>query len=267
MKNFDDLLNPYYIRDSLPIESKLLTPVIQVFENTSSTNNILMEKNCVYPNGHTCFAENQTCGRGLSNKSWVSTEKNVCFSVAWNFEKTLRMPHMLNYFIAIKLAKELHKKGFKKISTKWPNDLVFEGAKIGGILIDSVHRKDSKIYLVVGVGLNIKVSHDDKKNIDQDVAGLSSIKKNLSLSRSEIAAILLNAVLESLSEFELCDFKNLSEDWNNIDYNYNKLKTIMIGNEKIKTTLMGINEFGQFCCFHDNKINLYEYNEVKITKI
>ena len=72
---------------------------------------------------------------------------------------------MLNYYIAIKLVKELHKNDFKKINTKWPNDLIFEGAKIGGILIDLVYRKDSKIYLVVGVGLNLKVSGNDKKGI------------------------------------------------------------------------------------------------------
>ena len=225
-----------------------------------------MEKNCVYPNGHACFAENQTKGRGQSDKSWVSAENNVCFSVAWNFEKALKIPHMLNYYIAIKLVKELHKNDFKKINTKWPNDLIFEGAKIGGILIDLVYRKDSKIYLVVGVGLNLKVSDNDKKSIDQDVAGLLSIKKNSNLTRNKIAGILLNAVLESLSEFEFCDYKNLSEDWNDIDYNYNKVKNIIIDNKKIKTTLMGINEFGKFCCFHDNKINLYEFSEVKIVK-
>ena len=83
MENIDDLLNPYYIRDSLPIESKLLVPVIQVYENVDSTSNVLMEKNCIYPNGHVCFAEKQSNGRGMLEKSWLPTENNVCFSVAF----------------------------------------------------------------------------------------------------------------------------------------------------------------------------------------
>ena len=82
MKNTDDLLNPYYIRDSLSLESKMLVPVIQVYEEVDSTNNVLMQKNCIYPNGHACFAENQYKGRGLSNKSWIAAQSNVCFSVA-----------------------------------------------------------------------------------------------------------------------------------------------------------------------------------------
>ena len=90
MKNTDDLLNPYYIRDSLSLESKMLVPVIQVYEEVDSTNNVLMQKNCIYPNGHACFAENQHKGRGLSNKSWVAAQSNICFSVSvWNYDKDL----------------------------------------------------------------------------------------------------------------------------------------------------------------------------------
>ena len=58
----------------------------------------------------------------------------------------------------------------------------------------------------------------------------------------------------------------LSEEWNNIDCNYDKIKTIIINNEKIKTTIKGINEFGQLCCFHNNKMNHYNINEVEIIK-
>ncbi|MDC3386154.1 biotin--[acetyl-CoA-carboxylase] ligase [Gammaproteobacteria bacterium] len=266
MKNIDDLLNPYYIRDSLPIESKLLVPVIQVYENVDSTSNVLMEKNCIYPNGHTCFAEKQLNGRGMLEKSWLTTESNVCFSVAWNYEKPLEIPHMLNYFVAIKLVDELTQRGFSGIKTKWPNDIIYEGAKLGGILIDAVHRKDSKLYLVVGVGVNLKTSEADKSNIDQKISDLISTSSDPLADRNKIASFLLHAVIQSLSEFKEYDFRKISEDWNNMDYNLNKLKTIMVKNKKIKTTLKGINELGQLCCFHDDKINLYNINEVRIIK-
>lgn len=266
MKNTDDLLNPYYIRDSLPLESKKLVPVIQVYEEVDSTNNILMQKNCIYPSGHACFAEKQYKGRGLSNKSWIAAESNVCFSVAWNYKETLKIPYMLNYYVAIKLVENLSKNGFLGIQCKWPNDLIFNGSKLGGILIDIVYRKDSTIYLVVGVGLNIKVSEDNKKSINQNIIDLLSVKSNYSSDRNKVSAILLNAVIESLSEFQNCDYQKLSEDWNNLDYNYNKLKTIKIDNKKIKAKLMGINNLGQLCCSHNDEISLYDINEVEIIK-
>ena len=137
---------------------------------------------------------------------------------------------------------------------------------MGGILIDIVYRKDSAIYLVVGVGINIKVSKDNKKNINQDAEDLLSVKNTFCYDRNKISAILLNAVIESLSEFENCDYKKLSEDWNNIDYNYNKKKTVLINNKEVVTKLMGINEVGQLICFHKNKNHIYNINEVKIIK-
>ena len=266
MKNVDDLLNPHYIRDFLSIESKLLVPVIQVYESIGSTNNVLMEKNCLYPSGHVCFAENQMLGRGQSRRSWVSAKKNICFSVSWNYEQTIKEPHMLNFYVAVKLAKALSKESFLNIKTKWPNDLIFDSSKFLGILIDLVHKKDSKIYLVVGIGINIEVSEEDKKNVKQNITDLKSINSNNAINKNRLASILLAAVVECLSEFENCDYKKLSEEWNNIDCNYDKIKTIMINNEKIKTTIKGINEFGQLCCFHNNKMNHYNINEVEIIK-
>ena len=244
----------------------MLVPVIQVYEEVDSTNNVLMQKNCIYPNGHACFAENQYKGRGLSNKSWIAAQSNVCFSVAWNYDKALKIPYMLNYHVAIKLVENLSNNGFLGIKCKWPNDLIFEGSKLGGILIDIVYKKDSTIFLVVGVGINIKVSEDNKKNINQNIADLLSLKNIDHCNRNKISAILLSAVIESLSEFQHCDYQKLSEDWNNIDYNYNKLKTIKVGNKKIKTKLMGINNLGQLCCSHNDKIHLYNINEVEIIK-
>ncbi len=225
-----------------------------------------MEKNCLYPNGHVCFAENQTQGRGQSIKSWINTKRNICFSVSWNYDQIIKEPHILNFYIATKLANALRKEGFLNIKTKWPNDLIFQGSKFLGILIDLIHKKDSKIYLVVGIGANVEVSKEDKKNIEQDITDLKSINSSKSTNKNKLASVLLSAVVECLSEFENCDYKKLSEDWNNIDYNYDKIKKIMINNTKIETTIKGINEFGQLCCFHNNKMNHYNINEVEIIK-
>ena len=266
MKNFDDFLNPYYIRDSLSIESKLLVPVIQVHENIASTNDTLLEKNCIYPNGHICMAENQTQGRGVSGHNWVAAKRNICFSAAWNFNQPIKQPHMLNYFIAINLIKSLVAMGYKGIKAKWPNDLTHNGFKLAGTLIDMVHKKDAKVYLVVGVGLNVEISKEDKKNINQNATDLLSVNSKNIVDRNKIAAALIDAVVESLSTFENCDYKKLSEDWNNIDYNYSQLKTILINKERIKAKLMGINELGQLRCFYGEKTYLYNINEVKIIK-
>tara|TARA_Y100000022_G_C13253299_1_gene378296 strand:+ start:1867 stop:2688 length:822 start_codon:yes stop_codon:yes gene_type:complete len=267
MKNFDDLLNPYYIRDFLSLESKLLVPVIQVYEHTESTNNILLEKNCIYPNGHACFAENQTNGRGMHDKKWVSSKNNICFSVSWNYDKPLEKAHMLNYAIAVQVVKNLNDNGFKDIKLKWPNDLIFNNAKLGGILIDLVSKKNKKIYLVAGLGLNLEVSKNDNNKINQKISDLKSTNINTKImEKNKIAAILLDAIIKCLSKFEKYDYKNLSEEWNTMDYNYNNIKKILVNNKEISAKLMGINESGQLNCFHGEKIHAYNINEVQIIK-
>tara|TARA_B100000927_G_scaffold289101_1_gene285047 strand:- start:1433 stop:2254 length:822 start_codon:yes stop_codon:yes gene_type:complete len=267
MKNKDDLLNPYYIRDFLPLESRLLVPVIQVFDSTDSTNNILMEKNCIYPNGHTCFAEEQTNARGVSGNRWQNVNKNICFSVAWNFKENSLNLHMLNFLVAIKLIEALDRIGYIGIQAKWPNDIIYEGFKIGGILIDIKFKKNSQIFVVLGVGINLELSSTDKKNIDQKASDLQSVDSKIKLDRNKFSAELLGAIIECLSQFEKYDYKKLSDEWNRIDYNFNKVKMIEVcNNEIIEVQIKGINANGQLCCLYKNKLNNYNFNEVKIIK-
>ncbi len=226
-----------------------------------------MEKNCIYPNGHTCFSEEQTNARGVSGNSWQNVYKNICFSVAWNFKENTLNFHMLNFLVAIKLIKALERIGYIGIQAKWPNDIVYEGFKLGGILIDIKFKKNSQIFIVLGIGLNLELSNIDKKNIDQKATDLKSVNSKIKLDRNKYSAELLEAIIECLSQFEKYDCKKISDEWNCIDYNFNKVKMIKVcNNEIIKVQMKGINSDGQLCCLHGNRFNNYNFNEVEIIK-
>ena len=76
----------------------------------------------------------------------------------------------------------------------------------------------------------------------------------------------MDAIIKCLSKFEEYDYKNLSEEWNTMDYNYNNIKKILVNDKEISAKLMGINESGQLNCFHGEKIHAYNINEVQIIK-
>ena len=121
-----------------------------------------------------------------------SSKNNICFSVSWNYDKPLEKVHMLNYAIAVQVVKNLNDNGFKNIKLKWPNDLIFNNAKLGGILIDLVNKKNKKIYLVAGLGLNLEVSKNDNNKINQKISDLKSTNINKKIiEKNKIAAILL----------------------------------------------------------------------------
>ncbi len=102
------------------------------------------------------WAEVQTNGRGRRGRQWVSSSgDSATFSVA--FERSLDEPVRslagLSLAIGVALAEALEEFGVR-LALKWPNDLLCEGRKVGGILIETRRERELE-RVVVGVGLNL----------------------------------------------------------------------------------------------------------------
>ena len=102
-------------------------------------------------------AENQTQGRGQMGAEWTVDEgKNLTFSV---FIKDVIFDiaeiYLLNVAVAVSLFRVLKKHNISKLSVKWPNDIMAENKKIGGILIENTIKGDGDINSIVGVGINV----------------------------------------------------------------------------------------------------------------
>lgn len=93
----------------------------------------------------------QTNGRGRRGRSWVGLEGNLFMSMAIPFD--IRDNGALVFMVSLALLlsiKELNSK--LDILLKWPNDVLLQGGKVSGILLE----KGEGEYMVVGVGVNIK---------------------------------------------------------------------------------------------------------------
>ena len=75
---------------------------------------------------------------------------------------SLRNTPYVELSCSCKISKKFIQQRIFRIQCKWPNDLIYNGSKLGGILIDIIYKKDSTIFLVVGVGINLEVSEADK---------------------------------------------------------------------------------------------------------
>ena len=95
----------------------------------------------------------QTKGRGTMGKKWISKKGNLFLSIFFDMTKKkvdFKKFAVLNaYLIKSILVKKLS----NKIKIKWPNDLLFNGKKICGILQEIVVNKGKK-YLIIGIGIN-----------------------------------------------------------------------------------------------------------------
>jgi len=124
------------------------------FKSVKSTNDIahkLIKKKNVKPT--IIISEKQTKGRGTMGKKWVSKKGNLFLSIFFDMTKKkvdFKKFAVLNAYL---LKSILVKKFSNKIKIKWPNDLLFNGKKICGILQEIVVNKGKK-YLIIGIGIN-----------------------------------------------------------------------------------------------------------------
>ena len=126
--------------------------------------------------GTVVIAEEQTSGKGRYRRHWFSSRgKGLYISIL------LRPPRpeisLLTLSAGLAVAEALWDVFGVKVCLKWPNDLLWEGKKLGGILSESSFIGNQLNYVVVGIGLNINHSEEDfPASIRETAVSLKQIK-------------------------------------------------------------------------------------------
>lgn len=113
------------------------------------------------PEGTLVMAEEQTSGRGRFARAWASPRGGLWFSVVLRPPLPPARMHELAFAGAVGVARGLRAYPGVKAGIKWPNDLVYEGKKLGGILVEIGARGGKTVFAVMGVGLNVNVNPSD----------------------------------------------------------------------------------------------------------
>tara|TARA_B100001996_G_scaffold323896_1_gene269223 strand:- start:137 stop:721 length:585 start_codon:yes stop_codon:yes gene_type:complete len=126
------------------------------FKNVTSTNdiaiNLIREKN--KEAGCVC-AEKQTKGRGTHGKKWISNKGNLFGSIFFPLEKDYPKFNEFSLINPIIISNVIGKFcNKKKLSFKWPNDILINKKKICGILQELITLNGKK-FLIIGIGLNV----------------------------------------------------------------------------------------------------------------
>lgn len=121
-------------------------------------------------------ANNQTEGKGQRGASWISeSDKGLTFSMLYQNSpnKTANL-FLLNCIVALSVVEALKKLTSIEFQIKWPNDILAENKKIGGILIENSIKNQHEIVSVIGIGINVNQSQFD--NLPQ-ASSLAILKK------------------------------------------------------------------------------------------
>lgn len=172
---------------------------IEVVASTGSTNADLRARLADLPRPLLLAAEAQSAGRGRAGRSWLAAPgDSLCFSLGWRFAGPVTKLAGLPLAVGVVLAETLAVAGWP-VRLKWPNDLLKDGVKLGGILIETaLVRSESasiaQLWAVIGVGINVHRNSEVAAAVGNDIAALDSAPVDRNVLLASIAAALADAL-------------------------------------------------------------------------
>ena len=113
----------------------------------------LARKGC--PDFTTVIAGRQTSGRGRLNRKWFSDEGGLYFTVVLRPDLPPVLSFRVSFLASLTLARTLNEMFGVDVRVKWPNDLLVDERKIGGMLSELEAEADRVAFINVGIGLNV----------------------------------------------------------------------------------------------------------------
>ena len=151
----------YAGNDGATIAARCGVPRVVLFDEVTSTLDIahpLAREGA--PEGTLILAERQTAGRGRSGRAWASAQGAGIWSTLIARPTDEAALDVLSLRVGLAMARALEAFTAGEIRLKWPNDLVLDDGKLGGILIESRWREERVDWVAIGIGINCRVPRD-----------------------------------------------------------------------------------------------------------
>lgn len=133
---------------------------LKVFAKLDSTNSEGLRLAATgEPSGLWIWAHTQEAGRGRSGRSWQSLPGNLSCSLLLRPQCPASAAPQLGFVTGVALhhtlAQTLNNANTIDIRLKWPNDILIDGRKIGGILLESQLQSNDRMAVIIGIGVNV----------------------------------------------------------------------------------------------------------------
>lgn len=233
---------------------------VYYFPKLISTNDFA--KQADISNNSFIIANYQTNGRGRLNNKWISEKgKNLTFTLKQKLDFAYSEQYIVNFYYTFCVAQALENYLLKKITyfkskqieIKWPNDILLNGKKIGGILIEYTRK-----YYIIGIGININQTKFNFKNRFKPTSLKNEYEREF--NKLEVLDSIINQFTNTsdlLIDKKLIIIFNL---WKNKFLMNNKV--VYINGKKGK--IQKVNQNGSIVITIDNKDKIYQSGEISI---
>lgn len=228
-RNLTDRLQTIATNAHEPLDARIVAAALtaperfalEVLDSCASTSTLLLARaERGEPSGSVVACERQTAGRGRRGRSWLSAPgDSLTFSLLWRFPAGTPPPAGLSLAAGVAVARTLEGLGAAGVRLKWPNDILADGAKLGGILIETLTQGDvqrpsagGRHLAVIGIGLNVRLPSAIAAAVDAPAGALEALMP-FAPSRNLLLAGLLDGLAVMLDEFARSGFAGLIEEW------------------------------------------------------
>jgi BirA family biotin operon repressor/biotin-[acetyl-CoA-carboxylase] ligase len=220
------------------LKTKHIGKRIVVYDRTSSTNDIARRyAQDKINDGLVIFAEEQTAGRGRANNKWYSNRsESILCSIVLIGSKLNAELFSLTCAVAVAEAVGQSTKAQAKI--KWPNDILLNGKKVAGILLESQIDGGSNIY-IIGIGINCHQTKDSFPRELQAIATSIDIESGSVTDRVSLAKRLLTS-LEHWFEMAAQRGEKVIDQWRNLSIQLGHRVKLLYNGKEFAGNCIGI---------------------------
>ncbi len=216
-------------------------------DTVDSTNmfaqELLLNHNVV--NSTVILSQNQTSGRGQRGSVWIAEPcTNLTFSVILFPTKfNVSKQFLLNKAFCLSVYDFLKIYDIKNVSIKWPNDLLVNGKKISGMLIENAIKGEYLCSVIAGFGIN--VNQNNFGSALGNIATSMRLEQAKKFNLEELFSEILNCIEKRYQQVEKGESALIDTDFNNALFQLNEWCVFEANNKEFIGCIRGVTELGQ----------------------
>ncbi len=243
-----DRLLPFEIQDKL--NTKIIGKKIHHYDLVESTMDVAMklalEGAC---EGTVICAEGQTKGKGRLGREWISPKyKGVYFSLILKPEISLNQAPIITLLTAVGICRAVNRMALVSASIKWPNDILVNNKKIGGILTELNAEQDRINFIIVGIGINVNTS---KSLLPPNAGSLKSETKE-DFSRIELVKEILRDIEHFYLLFKKKGTQPIIEKWREFSFLTGERVEVVCQKRKLTGVVLDVDSDGSLLIREDS---------------
>ena len=215
---------------------------LEVFDSLGSTNDEAMARARSCDPGRLWIrAAQQTGGKGRLGRQWVSPAGNLYASLLLVNAATPDCAPQLGFLAGVALASTLAPLLGKQALLKWPNDIVVNGAKLAGMLLEATQTQGGAFACVIGVGVNCASHPQDLPYPATDLGSLG-----VAIAAADLWDSFAEELADRLDQWdEGRGFAQIRADWLSFAAGMGETAEVAMGDQRIKGVLRGLDERGR----------------------